>query len=156
MPIHRNTVTRHLKQLHREHQLKLVQQLKNVDIISITTDFWSDRSNTSYMVLTGHYFINNLELQSKVLAFSSFRHRHTSNQIAKTILSKLRKLQILHKINRIVCDGAKNLTNAIDNLLIGSQRIWCIAHRLHLVITTGLALWPKPSKKKPNENANRE
>ena len=109
--------------MHPEGKSKLVQDLKSVQALSITTDFWSDRANTSYMVLTGHYFVNNLELKSNVLSFSTFPHRHTSVQIGQSISSELRKLQILHKVTRVVCDGAKNLTNAIDNLYIGSERI---------------------------------
>ncbi|CAF1535425.1 unnamed protein product [Adineta ricciae] len=151
VPIHRNMVARRLKRLHQEGKSKLVQDLKNVEALSITTDFWSDRTNTSYTVLTGHYFVNNLELKSKVLSFSTFPHRHTSVQICQTISSELRKFQILHKITRVVCDGAKNLTNAIDGLYIGSERIWCIAHRLHLVVATGLALWPKSPNKQTGD-----
>ena len=119
--------------------------------MSITTDCWSNRTNNSFIVLTGHFYTDDLQLKSKVLAFSSFQERHTAVQIARIMTSKLRQLNILHKVNRIVCDGAKNLSKAIDLMNINAPRIWCTAHRLHLVITTGLALWPKKSKKKKDE-----
>ncbi|CAF2776273.1 unnamed protein product [Rotaria sp. Silwood2] len=144
-PPHRNHITRHIKRLERHHRSQLFEQLKSVDNISIITDFWCNRSNRCFIVITGHYYKPDHELKSQVLDFSSFDQRHTSSQIGKLITCKLRKLNILHKISRIVCDGAPNLTNAIDKMNISAKRIWCIAHRLHLVLTNGLALWPKKS-----------
>lgn len=94
--------------------------------------------------------MDDFELKSKILDFSSFDHRHTAVRIAGLLTMKLRKLGILRKIDRITNDEAKNLTNAIDILGIDTERIWCIAHRLHLVVTNGLALWPKKSQKKKN------
>ena len=155
-PIHRNTVVRRIKRLKRVHHTKLIEQLRNAETISITTDFWSNRMNNSFIVLTAHYCINEFNLKSKVVAFSSFKHRHTSVQIARIITLKLRNLNILHKVNRIVCDGAQNLSNAINSMNIGVERIWCVAHRLHLVVTKGLAFWPKKSKKQTNETDNGE
>ena len=124
--------------------------MKTIETISITTDFWSNKTNTSFIVLTAHYCTDHLTPKSKILTFSSFNQRHTSAQIARIITSKLHKLQILHKVNRVVCDGAKNISNAIDSININCERIWCIAHRLHLVVTKGLCLWPTKSKKKTN------
>ena len=108
--------------------------------MSITIDFWTNRTNTSFLVLTAHYCISDFNLKSKILTFSFFNHRHTSIQRARIITNKLRKLDILHKVNRIVCDGAKNLSNAIETMNINCERIGYIAHRLHLVVTKGLAL----------------
>jgi len=62
------------------------------------------------------------------------------------VKKKLLELNILHKVNRIITDGAKNLSNAIASLGLNADHIWCIAHRLHLVVTNGLALWPKKKK----------
>ncbi|CAF3363162.1 unnamed protein product [Rotaria socialis] len=155
-PPHRNHITRHIKRLERDHRSKLFEQLKSVDHISITTDFWSNRSNRCFLVITGHYYKPDFELKSQVLDFSSFDQRHTSSEIAKIITCKLRKLNILHKISRIVCDGAPNLAKAIDEMNISAKRIWCIAHRLHLVLTNGLALWPKKSNNAGNSGDDEE
>ena len=150
-PIHRNIAARRIKRLQQHHHLKLIEQLKAVKTMSITTDFWSNRTNTSFLVLTAHYCTSDFNLKSKIITFSSFKNRHTSIEIARVITNKLRKLHILNKVNRIVCDGAKNITNAIQLVNINCERIWCIAHRLHLVVTKGLALWPKKMEKQTNE-----
>ena len=145
-PIHRNVVNRRIKRLRQTHLVKLVDELKNADRISITTDFWSDKLNRSFVILTGHYYINSNEWKSKILDFSWFTHRHTSLHIAQVLTSKLRKLNILHKISRITSDGARNLSRAIELIDINAEHIWCVAHRLHLVVTKALALWQKKSK----------
>ncbi len=102
--------------------------------------------NRSFLVITGHYCTNDHQLKSKIFSFCSFDYRHTSDQIAKIVKKKLLELNILHKVNRIITDGAKNLSNAIASLGLNADHIWCIAHRLHLVVTNGLALWPKKKK----------
>lgn len=142
-PVHRNIVTRRLHQLHQEHLANLIDELKSIDTISITTDFWTDRNSRSFLVLTGHYCTRYFELKSKVLSFSQFSHRHTSVQIASCIHSKLEKLNITTKINRIITDGANNMKLAVELLNLNAKYIWCVAHRLHLTIVNGLGLWSK-------------
>ena len=118
--------------------------------MSITTDFWSDRNNRCYIVITGHYYESDFQLKSKVLMFSTFDERHTAAQISRKVTCRLRQLKVLHKIDRVVSDGASNIVNTIDHLNFGGQRIWCIAHRLHLVLTNSFALWLKKSNNNNN------
>lgn len=145
-PIHRNVVTRRLKRLNQQKFTKLVEELKVVQHLSITTDFWSDRLNKSYLVITGHYYTSHHTLKSTILCFSSFNDRHKAENIANMIQGKLEELGIFHKVKQIVSDGAKNLSNAFNLLDKRSGHIWCFAHRLHLMVTSALALWPKQKK----------
>ncbi|CAF2624384.1 unnamed protein product [Rotaria sp. Silwood2] len=59
-PIRRNTVARRIKRLKHHHHSKLIEYLRTVETMSITTDFWSNRTNTSFLVLTVHYCTNDL------------------------------------------------------------------------------------------------
>jgi hypothetical protein len=145
-PVHRNVVTRRLKRLNHQKHNKLIEDLKKIETIAITMDFWSDRTNRSFLVITGHYYTNDHQQKSKILTFCSFDQRHTADQIAKIVKKKLQELNILHKVNRIVTDGARNLSSAIVSINLNADHIWCIAHRLHLVVTNALALWPKKRK----------
>lgn len=142
-PIHRNSVSRRIVHLYHEHFKALVQELKSIDSVSITADFWTDRNCRSFLVITGHYCTNDFQLKSKVLSFSQFFHRHTSEKIASYLNAKLKALDIERKVNRIVTDGANNIKHAIELLDIDAKRLWCVAHRLHLVIINGLGLWSK-------------
>ena len=140
-------VARHIRRLKREHYFKLIDRLKKEETVSITTDFWSDIHNRSFLVLTTHSCSETFELKSEIIDFSSFPYRHTAVEITRIVTRKLMALNIFHKVNRIVCDGAPNLVRAISLMNINAERVWCIAHRLHLLIASGLALWPKKKKK---------
>ncbi|CAF3885577.1 unnamed protein product [Rotaria sp. Silwood1] len=155
-PIHRNVVTRRLKRLNQQKHNKLIEELKPIETITLSMDFWSDRSNRSFLVITGHYYTNNHQQKSKILSFCSFDYRHTSDQISKFVKKKLQQLHILHKVNRVVTDGARNLSNAIASMDLDADHIWCIAHRLHLAVTNALALWPKKREKVVGTSNNQD
>lgn len=53
---------------------------------------------------------------------------------------------IYQKIVAITCDGGENLVAACNQLDIPIKRIWCCAHRLHLVVINGLGIWNKQKK----------
>ncbi len=106
-------VVRHIKRLKHTHRTKLFEDLKNINTMSITTDFWTNPSSRYFIVITGHYYSTDFQLNSKVLFFSTFDERHTASQISRTITFKLRQLNLLHKVNRVVCDGARNIVSAI-------------------------------------------
>ncbi|CAF4178579.1 unnamed protein product, partial [Rotaria sordida] len=51
-PIQRNVVTRRLKRLNQQKYNKLIEELKPIETITLSMDFWSDRSNRSFLVIT--------------------------------------------------------------------------------------------------------
>ena len=58
-----------------------------------------------------------------------------------------------NKIFSITTDGGSNVRSAVENVYKMS-RIWCGAHRFHLVICNGLFLWKKLKKNKTYINVN--
>ncbi|CAF1316678.1 unnamed protein product, partial [Didymodactylos carnosus] len=142
-PPNRNYINRNIKRLNYVQHQKLIDQLKDVASINITCDFWSNRLNKSFFVMTGHWLTTDIVLKSKILHHSSFNRRHTSHYITKILTSVLKKLKILDKVNCIVIDGAANMVKAVRDMPVVIPRLWCTAHRLHLTLTNGLALWSK-------------
>ena len=140
MAPHSSTIRRSLKRLHVLHRARLVERLQNIESISLTCDFWTNRNSKSFFVITGHFISTDFELKRTVLDFSHFPERHTADQIANTLRSKLQNLKILDRVVSVTCDGAKNLEKALPNAGV-ADRVWCLAHRLHLVIANGLGLW---------------
>lgn len=105
----------------------------------------------SFLVITGHYFPpNDFELKSTVLNFSTFNTHHKAVDIRGVLEMKLKELDILHKVMRVTSDGGKNVVRAIHDLHSNLERVWCIAHRLHLCITNGFGFWIV--KKEDNNN----
>ena len=87
--------------------------------------------------MTGHYISESFELHSTVIDFSHFEQRHFSENIADVIHTKLDRLNVLDCVTAVTCDGASNMRRACD--LLGTvDRLWCLGHRLHLIVTNAL------------------
>ena len=123
--------------------------------ISISCDFWTDRSLRSYLCVTGHYVTHEFDSKSMVLSFNAFCDRHQGVRMAKIIKEKLINLGLFNKLQCITSDGAGNMLTmhkALKDDTCTSEWIWCVAHRLHLVILNGFLLWSRKKKKKDNKN----
>ncbi|CAF1135381.1 unnamed protein product [Rotaria sordida] len=66
-----------------------MDNLSKITYIVITTEFWSDKKQNSYLVLTGHYVDDQFKKQ-------------------------LTELQIFDKVTTITCDGAPNIVGFFD------------------------------------------
>ncbi|CAF4299284.1 unnamed protein product, partial [Adineta steineri] len=96
----------------------------------------------SFLSITGHWFKDPpLEFVSTVIDYSCFNERHTATNIAQVLKEKLMNLHIYHKIIAITCDGAPNVVAALNQLDDFIKRIWCCAHRLHIVVINALGFW---------------
>lgn len=123
--------------------------LSKLSFISVSTDFWSHINGTSYLVLTGHYITNQLDLKSTILRFSTFEQRHFSDLIGIEIEKQLIELKIFNKVVSVICDAAPNMVKMFDHLTRSDiNRIRCQAHLLHVIVCNGLGLWIDRKKKK--------
>lgn len=86
--------------------------MQKAEYISITCDFWSNRTSKSFLVMTGHYLSESFELDSTVIDFSHFQQRHFSENISNDIYQKLDLLNILDRVTAVTCDGASNMKKA--------------------------------------------
>ncbi|CAF1549422.1 unnamed protein product [Adineta ricciae] len=125
--------------------------LKNVQHIALTSDFWSTRQQESFVCITGHYVNNDMNFDSTALHFQSFKERHFAHNIAEEVNSCLREFDIHNKITTVACDGAANMKKAFDSYT-NIDRLWCVAHRLHLSVCNGLGLWAKHTKKQSDSS----
>ncbi|CAF1509065.1 unnamed protein product [Adineta steineri] len=150
-PPTRYSVVRRLKHLYKFHYKKLSDDLALINDISITLDLWSNRQMRSFLVITGHYFsTDNFELKSTILNFSTFNTHHKAVDIRQVLEMRLKELNILNKVIRVTSDGGRNVVRAIHDLHSNIERVWCIAHRLHLCVTNGFGFW----KVKKVDNGN--
>jgi hypothetical protein len=132
----------------------LKEELKQVYRLSVTLDLWSNRRAESFLCITGHWTSNSWKSISKVIDFSCFNSRHTAIEIANVIKEKLIALGVYEKVICITCDGAQNMVLACQLLNDNVIRIWCCAHRLHLVVINALQFWiPKDKMNNDLNNA---
>lgn len=134
---------------------QLKETLTDVTSLALTTDFWSDRKNNSFMCLTGHWIDNDINFQSSIIDFQSYNDRHVAVKIGAEIKTRLHHLNIENKISSITTDGGSNVRSAVENVC-KINRIWCVAHRLHLVICNGLLLWKKSKKNKTDHDVDKD
>ncbi|CAF1545416.1 unnamed protein product [Adineta ricciae] len=146
VPPHRNQVSIQLRRMYNQQYQILKEELKLIDHIGLTLDFWSTRSGISCLCITGHWYNDTADFFSKIIHFSSFNERHTAVNIAGCIKQILIDLEIYEKIISITCDGGENLVAACRKLDVSIKRIWCCAHRLHLVVINALGFWNKEKK----------
>lgn len=132
------------------HHFNLIEKLQKAEHMSITCDFWSNRTSKSFLVMTGHYLSNSFELYSTVIDFSHFQERHFSENIMNYIYKKLDRLNVLGRVSAVTCDGASNMKKAFDTF--GAvDRLWCLGHRLHLIVTNAFGFWLKDKNKDIND-----
>ncbi|CAF1068170.1 unnamed protein product [Didymodactylos carnosus] len=85
-PPHRNIIGYRLKRLNSIHHQNLIEELKQVDTLSLTTDF------------------------------CSFDKRHSSKEVTNVMNTKLKKLYIQNTVHCITSDGANNMTRALKDV----------------------------------------
>lgn len=133
LPI-RQTVVKLLKKAHQNVNLKIVEEMKKVSFVAITTDMWSSKeSKDSYNGITVHYWISeSATLKSRVLECGQFKNAHTSEQLSADIMRILKDFGIESKISAALSDNAANIKKALKDLL---KLPWmgCLAHGLNLV-----------------------
>ncbi|XP_012851801.1 PREDICTED: zinc finger BED domain-containing protein RICESLEEPER 2-like [Erythranthe guttata] len=100
-----------------KQQLKVV--LKNVNKISLTTDWWKSKNQKiEYMVITGHWIDQSWILQKRTLNFVHLPPPRRGLDIANAVWRCLEEWGIDSKVHTISVDNASANDTAIDNLKI--------------------------------------
>ena len=142
---HRVTVQKRLKPLYHEMRQKMKEELKKVNHVALTTDFWKSLSGSYFLCLTVHYFNKDFDYINLVAGFRRVKGEHTSERIKKFISYEIEKLQIKDKVVSITTDNANDIKSATSTGF--GIRFSCAAHLLNLIVQNGLILWRKPNAK---------
>ncbi|CAF5143260.1 unnamed protein product, partial [Rotaria magnacalcarata] len=145
----RNNVVKKLKRLHQHHTIQTKFEFEQANYLSITCDFWTNRQQKSFLVITGHYIDKDFNEHSKILKFITFEERHFSPLIAQEIEKQLISLGLYDKLVTITCDGAANMRDMFTYFTRRKIKyIHCLAHKLHLIICNSLNLWVTTKKRR--------
>ena len=142
-----DAVRKHLDNVYDSAKELLIEHLKDIDSINLTTDHWTDKfSGTNYMTITISYF-NNKEskLMNRVIATFKVKDKK-SNTTIDNFVTQLSNLDIQSKTRIIVTDNASNMSSAFKNY------IWvgCTAHNLALAQKYSFAMDKKSFPLNPN------
>ncbi|XP_015794375.1 zinc finger BED domain-containing protein 1-like [Tetranychus urticae] len=133
----RKSVTDKIEKLYGTKKELVISHLKMIRSFTLTTDLWTDTTNTrSYIGLTIH-FIDNYVPIKLCLAAKEFPHNHSAQNISTLIKDILDQFEIdIEIIFATVTDSAANMKLAMKD--ISANHIGCVAHKLNLVVTDSL------------------
>ncbi|GFR60261.1 zinc finger BED domain-containing protein 1 [Elysia marginata] len=121
-----------LPEKYNSMKTRVIEELRSVAHVSLTTDCWTSRANEAYTTITCHYINDDWELRAPVLLTRSEGKRHTSENLASELRSAIEEFYISDKVTTIVTDNARNIVNAVEALNI--RHVPCFAHTLNLII----------------------
>ena len=113
----------------------------NLDGVGFTTDIWTSDTNAAFMSLTLHYIDARFKLKRFLVRLVAFPEQHTGENMASKLDVLIAKLGLRAGLNSwCTTDGGSNVKNAVtiaDHIQTG---IWCVDHRIHLIISD---VWKK-------------
>ena len=62
-----STISNYIDNMYKEEKVKLIEELKEIDFVAVTTDGGSSSNATSFQDLNVHYFDEDLKLKSSIL-----------------------------------------------------------------------------------------
>lgn len=117
-------------------RVQLIDILKEVKYLAVTTDIWTSDNNRAYISVTSHFAHNN-QLTNAVLATKEIPETHTGINIAAALSDCFDEWDISQKIITIVSDNGANVKNAITEHL-HKRHHPCVAHTLNLCLVEAL------------------
>ena len=139
--VSRKQLTYHLLPEHyNSEKQKFIQQLGQVDHVTITTDCWTSRQVEAYMTVTVHFIDMDWQLESRVLPTSILEGSHTGERISSALRDLFSAWGIQDKVTTIVTDNAANVKNAVA--LLGIRHQPCFAHTLNFAVKEAIRKTP--------------
>ena len=106
-----------MKMLYKDYRNELKKQLIHVPNISLSCDVWKSSTRSYYFCITGHFYNDQHQLQSCILASGRFLGTHTSVRLRRFLLNELNKLGIQEKVTSITTDNGKDVRIAVLDLV---------------------------------------
>ena len=133
----RKTIKLYLTRIYEEEKGELIDTLKGVDKVSLTSDLWTSNAQEGYITVTCHYINGSWELCHEVLTTRRFHERHTAINIAQEFKAIVAEFGI-REVACVVTDNAANIKLAVGSA--GWEGSSCFAHTLQLCVEDGLKL----------------
>jgi len=137
-----NTIQILLESAHQYTEQKLRSLLETDAIsVSLTTDFWTSRSQKGYIGIICSWISTNFEPKESLLALEYVPFPHTAEKICESLINTIRSWNLEYKVMSVTTDNGSNMVKAMKLLkqeFPNTERIACAAHTLQLVVNKGL------------------
>ena len=111
---------------------KITSELESVEVCSLTSDFWTARTSTSYVTVTCHFINSSWVMKSYVLATYQVDVSHTAENVAKELKKVASEWKITEKVVCVTTDNASNMVAGVR--LTGWKHLPCLGHTLNLIV----------------------
>ncbi|CAF1443075.1 unnamed protein product [Adineta ricciae] len=138
------TVQRNLKTQYNIKKEAMIQQLKNIQHISITTDTWCSGRKRHYLCITAHFVSSDYEQRGTILSFRQFHGRSFAMRLRRHVRTVLAMYGLDNgKIYATTTDNGTDIRKATQQMSVFGVRLHHITHGLNLVVQMSLNLCPK-------------
>lgn len=91
----------------------LLQELKNISYIALTTNLWSSRTMQAYMTVTSHFIDSGFQLHTRILTTILVPESHTAENLKTRLETIATEWDIANKVVCIMTDDRANKVAAI-------------------------------------------
>jgi hypothetical protein len=135
----RKQVKEAMMDVFRDRKNELMGKLKDVQLISFTTDCWTSKNMKSFIALTYHYLNESFEMVSGLLDFIPIVGKHSGKSLANSLIQVFQNFGIhQNQVFTITVDNASNNDTLISHLITEKWlqdkecHIRCFAHIFNL------------------------
>ena len=159
LPSRKTLRNRDLPQLQDAVRVRMCAMMETIQAFALTVDSWTSMTTQQFIGVTAHGITAEWTLESFMLDLIPVEEAETSEYIAERVSKTLKEWGINHQaITSITTDGANNIQTAVTKHL-NLPWVWCLAHRLHLIVIKGNSSLlppppPTPKKSLTMQNAN--
>ena len=149
VPVSRQTTTRDFVKYFNERRSKLLETLKSVSSVALTSDIWSGNAKEDYLSIVAHYVNSDWQLEKRILGLRLIDVSHNHENIAECVLTCIDEYGLTDKVFSITLDNISANTKSMEILspalsgyvgeLFLHQR--CACHIINLIVKAGLEVF---------------
>ena len=136
------TIVSYIDRTYNEEKSKLMEELKEIDFVAVTTDGGSATNSTSFQDLNVHYIDKDFNLKSNILTVQEIKGAHTAEHIREENDDVLEEWGIIDKVTLTVTDNEPKMVSMYSE----GERSGCMAHIEHKSIEKGVEAVAEVSK----------
>lgn len=122
---------------YEECKRNVLNKLKNIKKVCLTTDCWSSSAQDSYLALTAHFIDIEYKFQSVLLDCCRIEGSHTATNLAANIKEITERFSLSDKILVVISDNDSKIVKAVKSELKWPH-FGCYAHTLNLIVQHAL------------------
>ena len=156
--VSRQTTTRDLEKYFLERRFALIECLKSVSSVCLTSDIWSGNAKEDYLSVVIHFVSADWELEKRVIGLRLIDVSHSSANIVERVQSVFTEFGLKDKVLSVTLDNASSNASAmarpipnfhgylgLDPEPLGTERTVrgllhqrCACHIINLIVKSGL------------------